>query len=80
MAGGKEFGQDAVEQFEFTRRSHDLLVNGIVGRRKVLVDFGEDVRVVTDLSELHQGVLQRGLFSGFAIGGVSFRPVAFVNG
>lgn len=66
MTSLEQFRKDSIEKFEFSRGPHNLLIDRIVGRSKVLIDLREDIRMITDLSKLHQCVLQGGSFPRFA--------------
>jgi hypothetical protein len=57
MTSLEQFRKDSIEKFEFSRGPHDLFIDRIVGRSEIFVDLGEDIRMITDLSKLHQCVL-----------------------
>lgn len=65
MTGLEEFGQDSIQQFKLSGCPHDLLIDSIPRRSEILIDLGENIGVITDFSQLHQSVLQRGRFSWF---------------
>jgi hypothetical protein len=56
VAGLNELGEDAVEQLEFTTRAEDVVAH-VIGLQVVQ----EQVRVIADLTQLHNGVAQRHL-------------------
>ena len=65
VTGLEEFGQDSIQQFKFSGCPHDLLIDSISRRSEILINLGENIGVITDFPQLHQGVLQRGRFSWF---------------
>lgn len=60
----EELGQNSVQQLEFTGCSDDGLVD-VVPDHEVFLYLAEDERMVTDLSKLHDGVLETETFSAF---------------
>ncbi len=65
MLGNEQLGKQPVEQLELAAHSEQIRTR-FLGRIDGNLDLLEDVRVVADLSQLHDGVLQTRIPCGLA--------------